>query len=464
MRVAMVVSEMEPFAKTGGLADVAGALPLALGKLGVQVHVFLPRYGSIRQTGPKEKIGRGITVHFIDHEHYFRRPKLYGESNGDYPDNLERFSFFCRRALERMKSEGIRPDLLHAHDWQAALGVVYLRSLAGSDPFFSSTRSVFTVHNLAYQGLFPKEEYPRTGLPWELFQMEGLEFWGKVNLLKGGLLFADMLTTVSPTYSKEIQTPDQGEGLDGVLRKRSRDLVGILNGIDQAIWDPAADPHLPVRFDHRSMRAKAQVKAALQKEVGLPVNPGAFLIGMVTRLASQKGLDLVVSALPRMLKLPVQLVILGSGDRPIEEQLERASKESPSIRVRLAFDNPLAHRIYAGADAFLMPSRYEPCGLGQMIALRYGTIPVVRATGGLNDTIRDLEQDSQRGNGFSFRPYEPEPLVGAIRRALAWHRDKARWHQVQVRGMKTDFSWDQSAREYVRLYENLKGSDPLKGV
>ena len=450
----MVVSEMEPFAKTGGLADVAGALPLALGKLGVKVHAFLPRYGSIREPQPKVEIGRGVTVQFIDHESYFRRPKLYGESNGDYPDNLERFSFFCRQALERMKMEKIQPEILHAHDWQAAMSVVTLAAQYRKEPFFSKVRTVFTVHNLAYQGLFPREEYPKLGLPWELFQMEGLEFWGKVNLLKGGLIFADRLTTVSPTYAREIQTPDQGEGLDGVLRKRSRNLVGILNGIDQEIWNPAGDSHLsPIRYDADRLENKSKVKASLQKEVGLAQKPEAFLMGLVTRLASQKGLDLLVQALPHLLKLPIQWVILGSGDSAIEKALQSVERQSPSMRLRLGFDNPLAHRIYAGSDAFLMPSRYEPCGLGQMIALRYGTIPIVRATGGLNDTIRDLDQDPRGGNGFSFRPYDPIDLTDAIRRALRWFQEKSRWRQVQAKGMATDFSWDKSAKEYVRLYE-----------
>ncbi|MBI3333382.1 MAG: glycogen synthase GlgA [Candidatus Omnitrophica bacterium] len=454
MKVAMIVSEMEPFAKTGGLADVAGALPRALGKLGIEVHALLPRYSCVKEKGARISAGPGVTVHFIEHEGYFNRRALYGESNGDYPDNLERFSFFCRQALERLKSDGIRPDLVHAHDWQAALSVVYLSTQLKADPFFAKARSVFTIHNLAYQGLFPKDQYPRLGLGQELFNINGLEFYDQVNLLKGGLVFAGAITTVSPAYAQEIQTEEQGERLEGVLRMRSKDLVGILNGIDQEIWNPAGDSHLPHRYDHRDLRGKGKNKAALQKEVGLPVDPKAFLIGMVSRLAAQKGLDLVVQALPRLAKLGAQLVVLGSGDRAIEESLTRASSQFPTIRLRVAFDSALAHRIYAGADAFLMPSRYEPCGLGQMIAMRYGTPAIVRSTGGLADTVAE---DPSGGNGFCFQSIDAGAMVEAVERALRAWRRPAQWGKLRERGMRSDFSWDRSAKEYLGLYERLVG-------
>ena len=454
MMVAMVASEMEPFAKTGGLADVAGALPVALGKLGLRVHVFIPRYSCVKETGSEVAMANGVRVHFVDHESFFSRSGLYGESNGDYPDNLERFGFFCRESLLKMKQAGIRPDLIHAHDWQAALAVVYLHTQFREDPFFSGIKSVLTIHNLAYQGLFPKEQYPKLGLPWDHFGINGLEFYDKVNLLKGGLIFSRSITTVSPTYSREIQTADQGEGLDGVLRMRSRDLVGILNGIDEETWNPATDQALSLPYDYRQLEKKARIKALLQKEVGLPVDPKAFLIGMVTRLASQKGVDLLVETLPQLTGLKVQLLILGSGDQAIQQALEKACAPSKWVRLRLGFDQALAHRIYAGADAFLMPSRYEPCGLGQMISLRYGTIPIVRLTGGLSDTITDVEENPQ-GNGFCFRPYDPQALLEAVSRALGLYQDKRRWEDLQRRGMMTDFSWEASAKEYRNLYERL---------
>jgi len=455
MKVAFVVSEMEPFAKTGGLADVAGALPKALGSLGVEVCVFLPRYGCVKETKSSVAAGPGVTVHFVDHPDYFNRPALYGNSDGDYPDNLDRFGFFCRQAFHAMKSNQFRPDLIHAHDWQSALSIVYLANRFKEDPFFARTASVFTIHNLAYQGLFSKDQFPKLELPWSLFAINGLEFYDRVNLLKGGLVFARALTTVSPSYSKEIQTKEQGEGLDGVLRMRSQDLSGILNGIDQEAWNPAADLQIPHPFDSKRLNLKAKNKAALQKEMGLPVDSKAFLVGMVTRLASQKGLDWVVEALPRISSLGIQLMILGSGDRSIEEALNRAASSSKTIRLRLAFDNALAHRIYAGSDAFLMPSRYEPCGLGQMIAMRYGTIPIVRQTGGLNDTVTEAHASEEGGNGFCFQSQQPQALADAVERALGFYRNGAKWEPLQKRVMGIDFSWSHSAREYLRLYERL---------
>lgn len=450
----MVASEMEPFAKTGGLADVVGALSPALAKRGVEVHAFMPGYAGVKETGPKARPAPGVTVHFIEHPEYFSRPALYGGPDGDYPDNLDRFSYFCRQVFERMRAEKIRPDLIHAHDWQAALSVVYLAHLYREDPFFANLPSVFTIHNLAYQGLFSEDQFPKLGLPWSLFSIDGLEFYDRVNLLKGGLVFARALTTVSPSYAREIQSPGAGEGLDGVLRARSGDLVGILNGIDTEAWNPASDRAIPSPFDWKRLKGKARDKEALQKEVGLPVSADAFLVGMVTRLASQKGVDLVVEALPRLNQMGVQLVILGSGDRTIEEALKAAGASS-SVRVRLVFDNALAHRIYAGSDAFLMPSRYEPCGLGQMIAMRYGTVPIVRATGGLADTVFEASTGDPKGNGFCFQPLESRAVTEAVGRALERYRNRSDWRKLQQRGMSADFSWTRSAQEYLKLYEKL---------
>lgn len=459
MRVAMVVSEMTPFAKTGGLADVAGALPEALGKLGLEVHVFLPRYAQIRESRPRVAICRGVTVHFIDHEPFFNRAGLYGDSSGDYPDNLERFAFFCRKVLVRIKEEGIPIHLLHAHDWQGALAAVYLKTLYRNDPFFSETKTVFTIHNLAYQGVFSRDQYPKLELPWKLFGVNGLEFYDKVNLLKGGLLFSDCLTTVSPTYSKEIQTLELGAGLDGVLRMRANDLVGILNGIDVNVWNPATDAQIGFRYDEGHLKEKVRNKEALQKELGLPINPKAFLVGMVNRLASQKGLDLVMEVIPRLSGLAIQWAILGQGEDSIQQALRKTLDLLPHVRLELTFDDALAHRIYAGADAFLMPSHYEPCGLGQMIAMRYGTVPIVRATGGLNDTIVDAS--NSHGTGFSFGPYSAPALADAVSRALRAYGNPAVWEGLIRRGMSADFSWNESALKYLRLYEKLVSCSSL---
>lgn len=460
LRIAMVASEMTPFAKTGGLADVVGSLPFALGQLGVEVHVFLPRYGSIRETRPQLALGQGVSLHFIDHEPFFNRPGLYGNSDGDYPDNLERFSFFCRKALTCLKREELDVDLVHAHDWQAALSVVYLKTHHRQDPFFSKMKTVLTIHNLAYQGVFSRDRYPRLELPWELFGIEGLEFYDKVNLLKGGLLFADLLTTVSPTYAREIQTLPLGAGLDGVLRMRAEDLVGILNGIDGGLWNPATDERIGFRYSENRLQGKAKNKAALQKALGLPVDRRSFLIGMVSRLDWQKGLDLVKEAALEWRRLPVQLVILGEGDKAIERALAKSLGGLSYVRLKFIFDEGLAHRIYAASDIFLMPSRYEPCGLGQMIAMRYGAVPVVRATGGLLDTVVDVA-DSPEGNGFCFGPYEAQALTQALKRALAFYEKASNWQALARRGMKADFSWNRAAQAYLRLYEKLASCSSL---
>lgn len=451
----MVVSEMDPYAKTGGLGVVAASLPAALAKQGVKVHLFLPHYACVQERRPQAQFREGVTVHFVDHPGYFQRSGLYGDRRGDYPDNLERFSFFCRRVLETLSAKGIAPNILHAHDWQAAMSVVYLKTLFKTEPCFAKTAAAMTIHNLAYQGIFPKESYPKLGIPWELFAIEGLEFYGAVNLLKGGIVFADAITTVSPGYAHEVQGIEQGAGLDGVLRSRANRLVGILNGIDDVSWDPAADRVLASGYDDRSLSKKKQNKAVLQEELGLPVSSKAFLIGMVTRLAAQKGFELLIEALPRFKALGLQLVILGSGDKGIEEALKKAVRRSNWMRVRFAFDEALSRRIYAGADAFLMPSLYEPCGLGQMIAMRYGTVPIVRATGGLRDTVADADSDKKMGKGFCFEPFTAGALTDAVERAMKTYKTPKLWTVLQQRGMSTDFSWDQSGKEYLRLYQRL---------
>lgn len=447
----MVASEAVPFAKTGGLADVVGALPQALAQLGHEVLLILPKYKGITQR--RATLGPKVSVAFVEHPGFFGREHLYGGKAGDYADNLERFSFFAWRSLELIKERSFTPDVIHAHDWQAAMVPVYLSTTYRHDPALSQATTLLTIHNLAYQGLFPKTEFPKLGVPWDLFQMEGLEYYDQVNLLKGGLLFAKRLNTVSPTYAREIQTPEYGCGLDGVLRKRQADVAGVLNGIDVAAWDPATDKALAAKFSATDPGPKARNKQALQRQMGLPVDAAAPVFGMATRLAAQKGLDLVAAIVDDLAALGGQLVLLGTGDRAFHEQFEALGRRVPqTLAVRLAFDDTLARLIYAGADLFLMPSRFEPCGLGQMIAMRYGTIPVVRKTGGLADTVTEASADGCQGQGFVFEAAEPAQLLAAITRGVALFRRRAAWSALQRRVMSLDWSWTKAAGTYVDLY------------
>ena len=460
MNIAIVASEGVPFAKTGGLADVVGALPLALERLGHEVVLILPKYKGITQR--RATLGSKVSVAFVEHDGYFGREHLYGGKDGDYADNLERFSFFAWRALETLKELHFRPDVIHVHDWQAALVPVYLATTYRDDPVVGQATTLLTVHNLAYQGVFPKSEFPKLGLPWELFHLEGLEYYDQINLLKGGLMFAKRLSTVSPTYAREIQTPEYGCGLDGVLRKRRADLTGVLNGIDTTLWDPATDKALNAPFSAAAPEAKSVNKRALQTALDLPVDPTVPLVGMITRLAAQKGLDLVAAAMEKLVALGVQLVVLGTGDRSFHESFEALGRRYPkALAVRLSFDDRLARQIYAASDLFLMPSRFEPCGLGQMIAMRYGALPVVRKTGGLADTVSEASTDGREGNGFVFEAAESSELVAATRRALAVYRQRAAWTALQRRAMQSDWSWERAARAYVELYGGAPHPVPL---
>jgi len=393
----------------------------------------------------------GIPLWLVEQPRFFDREGLYGEAGRDYPDNLARFTFFCRAVAAWLGRAAWAPDVIHCNDWQTALLPVLLR-VEGA----SRAATVLTIHNLAYQGRFPAEQFPLTGLPPSVFTVRGLEFWGEVNLLKGGLYFADVLNTVSETYAREIQTPEFGAGLDGVLRDRREDLYGILNGVDYRAWDPAVDPLLPARYSAEDLAGKGVCKQALQRELGLREAPEVPLIGMVTRLADQKGLDLVAAVLDDLLARGVQFVLLGTGEPRYHALFAGLAARHPSqVGVRLGFDDPLAHRIEAGADIFLMPSRYEPSGLNQLYSLRYGTVPVVRRTGGLADSIVDATPEAlARGtaNGFVFEAYAPAALIAALSRALHAFRDPATWSALQRRGMREDFSWARSAGRYVELY------------
>ena len=481
MKVAFLASEVVPYAKTGGLADVAGTLPKFLARIGAEVRVFMPLYREVRKKNlPLEAvIGRaslemggeklaygvfahkaeGVVVYFIDRPGYFDRDGLYGTAAGDFPDNGERFAFFARASLETMRSVGFSPDIIHGHDWQSALAFAYLRTVYSGEPFFARTRSLFTIHNLAYQGLFGKEILERVGLPHSLFNMNDLEFYGKVNALKAGILYASAVSTVSPSYSREIQTPAFGCGLDGLLRSRSRALFGILNGVDYGDWDPATDRLIPRSFTPDDLSGKAACREELIALFGLEAPAEAPLAGMVSRLAAQKGLDIVCEALDDLLGLGLRLVILGTGDQKIQDFLAAAQKKSPDrIGLKIAFDERIAHTIYAGSDIFLIPSRYEPCGLTQMYAMKYGTIPVVRATGGLDDSVEEFDPRAGTGNGFKFAEPEPGQLVEASGRAVAAFRRPAEWRRLVGNAMAADFSWTRSAAAYLDLYRKLAAS------
>ncbi len=460
----MVASEAAPFAKTGGLADVLGSLPPALARLGDEVAVVVPRYrsvpvsevapvltlpvyvgGRVFQTAIHETMHHGVRYLFVDCPPLYDRPGIYGEAGGDYPDNHIRFALLNQAAIG-VARRLFRPDVFHAHDWQAGLLPVYVRENLALDPTFSGVRCVFTIHNLGYPGNFPPGRVAEIGLPRALFHSEGLEFYGQLSFLKAGIVWADAVNTVSPTYAREIQTPEFGFRLDGLLRARAAKLSGILNGVDYEEWSPETDRRLPARYSGADLSGKRVCKAALLKEMGLPVDLERPVLGIVSRFAEQKGMDLVaaVAADPRL--ETATLVVLGSGDPSLETAFRELAETFPNrVAVRIGYDEGLAHLIEAGSDMFLMPSRYEPCGLNQIYSLRYGTVPVVRATGGLQDTV-----DST--TGFKFTGLAPADLAAAIASALDAFKDRPAWTARMRLGMAKDFSWDASAKDYQRLY------------
>lgn len=480
MKIAFIASEMEPFAKTGGLADVTGCLAAEIQALGHEVAAFIPRYKNIdiqkrglkmiaddievQLGGDKVRGGvlalglkTGVTVYFIDQPDFFNREFFYGTSTGDYHDNDRRFTFFQRAALEAMKRVAFKPDVIHCHDWQTGLVPVYLKTVYAQDSFFSKTKSVFTIHNLGYQGNFPPDSVPITGLGWEHFRLERLEFYGKISFLKGGLVDADSLTTVSERYAQEIQGKEFGCGMEGVLARVKGHLHGVLNGIDVKEWNPETDNELVKKFSLKDLSGKAVNKAALQKENGLTVDPKALLIGVVTRLVEQKGLDILIPAMESLKDTNVQFLILGTGEEKYHHALRDLSKRNKGrICAHITFDAQLAKRIYAGSDAFLMPSYYEPCGLGQMIALRFGSIPIVRATGGLADTVQEFDFKNEKGNGFLFQEYKTEALKEAIERAAAIFKNEKKWQELVKNAMESDFSWTASAKKYEQIYQATK--------
>ena len=473
MRILMAASEAVPFAKTGGLADVLGSLPRALGRLGHHVDVVIPQYRGITAGDPVGRVsvplGTQVTdaeIHattagnvrtaFVSHAGYFDRDYLYGTGGHDYADNAERFAFFSRAVLEWAATEP-RYDVVHAHDWQAGLIPMLLRTAFAGHERLGTLPAIFTIHNLAYQGIFDTSWLPRLGLGWGLLTVDALEYWGRISYLKSGIMFSRTITTVSPTYAREIQTPEYGFGFDGILRYRAGDLVGLLNGIDYDQWDPARDANLPVPYDASNLEGKAEAKRAVLDAFGLPVSEqirSRPLVGMISRMVDQKGFDLLAALADDLPRLDGTLVLLGTGERRYEDLWLGLSARYPDrVRAHIGFDEGLAHLIEGGADLFLMPSRFEPCGLNQMYSLRYGTLPLVRATGGLADTVRNLDPATGEGTGFSFVEYSPQALLGTLRWALSIYQNRDLWRRLQVSGMRQDFSWDASAREYVKVYE-----------
>ncbi len=478
MKIVFAASECVPFSKTGGLADVVGALPPAIAALGHDVTVYLPKYRQTKMAPDSSTVIRSITVpfddryrfcsvidggthsgvkfYFIDYPPYFDRDALYGTPLGDYRDNAERFALYSRAVLEAAKILG-PPDIIHCHDWQSALIPILLRSMYADDPALHDAAVVFTIHNIGYQGLFPPDTLPLLMLPWDLFTIAKLEFYGKVNVLKGALVFSDFVTTVSRRYSQEIQTSEYGFGLEGVLRARAGTVNGILNGVDYDEWSPEKDQFIVAHYSPPDLNGKAKCKQDLLSEFGVNAETRLPVIGIVSRFAAQKGFDLISQVADRLAREDMIVVALGTGDKEYEDLFRRLNKQFPQkFAVKIAYDNKLAHKIEAGSDMFLMPSRYEPCGLNQIYSLKYGTVPVVRATGGLDDTIENWDPAARKGTGFKFTDYTGEALLATIRAALQAYQDRAGWQTLMRNGMAKDFSWTASAREYVRVYERVR--------
>ncbi len=478
MHIAFVASECVPFSKTGGLADVVGALPRALAAAGHEISVFVPRYRLTRISEERTVVQSitipfddryrfcsilsgagypGVRFFFVDYPPYFDRDGLYGTASGDFPDNAERFALFCRAVLEASKILGV-PDIFHCHDWQSALVPVLLRTQYLEDPAFRECGTVFTIHNIGYQGLFPAEILPLLTLPWDLFTITKMEFFGNVNFLKGALAYADLITTVSRKYAQEIQTTEFGFGLDGVLKERAQTVIGILNGVDYEEWNPGTDRFIATHYSADDLSGKQECKQDLLASFGLAnADPNLPVIGIVSRFAAQKGFDLIGQIVDRLALEDVLVTVLGSGDKLYEEMFLRLCRRVPNkIAARIAYDNALAHKVEAGADMFLMPSRYEPCGLSQIYSLKYGTVPIVRATGGLDDTIDPWDPRTKKGTGFKFQEYTGEALLRTIHQALQLYRDQGSWQRLMRNGMSKDFSWRVSAREYVRAYERVR--------
>jgi starch synthase len=476
----MIGSEAVPFAKTGGLADVLGALPPALARLGWDVTLALPRYrgvtagtliervpvsvgGYTRDVGLFDApLADGARALLVECPDLYDRESLYAEGTVEYPDNARRFAVLVRATLEFVARRGRRPSVVHAHDWQAGLAPVYLNTFYASHPILGGTPSVFTIHNIAYQGVFEADWLPRLDLGWDELGVGRLEFWGRISFLKGGLNTATLITTVSRRYADEIQTAEFGGGFDGILRERRDRLMGIQNGIDTSVWDPAHDAFLPAAYSADDLEGKSVAKREVLTRYRLPVDADALarpLVGMISRMVDQKGFDLIAAVADDLPALDATFVVLGTGEARYQDLWTAMAARFPrQIAAHIGFDEGLAHLVEAGADIFLMPSRFEPSGLNQLYSLRYGTVPVVRAVGGLADTVRDYSPRSKKSTGFVFEDYTGEALLGTLRRALKLFGDRPRWRALQATGMRQDNSWDHSAKEYVRIYEQAIGA------
>ncbi len=485
LNILFVTSEAEPFAKTGGLADVSGALPQVIKELGHEIRIMMPRYGTISERkfklhdvirlreipitiGHETKTGHvnssfisslkaKVQVYFLANQDFYFRSGLYTnpDTKKDYPDNDSRFIFFCRGVLETLKKLGWQPDIIHCNDWQTGLIPAYIKTIYRNDPFFKNVKTIFTVHNLGYQGSFHASSFDKTGLPKSEFTHEGVEFYGNLNFMKAGLVYSDIITTVSEKYAEEITTTDEyGMGMEGILKKRKKDLSGIINGIDYNVWNPESDPHIDQRYDAKSIEGKEQNKIALCEKFGLEYKEGVPVIGCITRLVDQKGIDLIKEIAEDMLKMDIQFVMIGIGEKRYHDYFESLKKKfSKKAGIMFGMSEEIAHMIEAGSDMYLMPSRYEPCGLNQLYSLKYGTVPIVRATGGLDDTIQDVKGSS--GTGFKFKKYDSKELLKAIQRAVKTYKDQKTWQKIMRNGMAKDFSWESSAKKYINLYRSL---------
>lgn len=483
MRILLASSEVHPYSKSGGLGDMVGALSKALGKAGHQIGIVTPLYRGIRERFPQMRkldwwmdlpLGpsrvsaevwtlepsENVTVYFVHQPSFYYRSGLYHEGPWEYPDNAQRFIFLSKAVVHLARYFPWQPEIVHLHDWQTALVPLLILHQKLTDGWWNAPRTVMTVHNLAYQGRYHRDAYGLLNLPWDYFNPNGVEFFTGFNCLKGGISYADYVTTVSPRYAREITTPQFGELLDGSLRARqlAGSLAGILNGVDCEEWNTRSNPHLKQPYDLHHLSGKAVNKLELQKEMGLPVNPGIPLFATISRLVDQKGIDLELGALEEMLAADMQFALLGSGAEYYEHACRNLARRHPQkVAVKIGFDQPLSHRIEAGADFFLMPSRFEPCGLNQMYSLSYATVPIVRMTGGLDDSVIDIVEDAKRANGIKFGEPSVRALSKAIRKALALYEHPALLKRYRVNGMKTDFSWDRTCKDYARIYERLIG-------
>ena len=480
MKILIVSAEVFPFAKVGGLADVAGSLSKALSSLGCEVRVIMPLYGCVdrkkfRLVKEKSNIrhpltgkvfgfdlyscnANGVTFYFVEKRRYYSRKEIYGTSWGDYLDNAGRFGFFSKASLVSTKSMGFKPDIIHCNDWQSALLPFYLRHDFVGDDFYSGIKILFTIHNMAYQGLFKESVMKRLGIPREFFSSDKLGFYGKLNFLKAGLLYSDAINTVSKKYAEEIMTPEYGCGLEIFIKERKDKLYGILNGVDYSTWSPEKDTFIKVNYDTSAIEKKSVCKKDLLEYTGLSLTAEAPVLGCVTRLVEQKGVDLIANITDRIVEMGAGLVVLGRGGNDYNRMFRDLARKYPgNVYTCSHFNDELAHKIEAGADIFLMPSRYEPCGLNQMYSIKYGTIPVVRATGGLDDAVVDFDEDREKGNGFKFEEAHEDALMKAIERAVDRFKDKKLWRKLMIQAMEYDYSWEHSAKEYIEVYTKIIG-------